>query len=241
MVQIIYSIILSYFVLGGIGFYLINRKREWEIAKKSYTKFVSYFFIIHILFFSIVLKPELFRFLSGAIIFISTIELIKLRKFNEFKQNGFFVVSIVLFAIAASGFLVFSTLQWENILFVFLILSIFDSFSQISGQLFGKRKIVPNISPNKTLGGLVGGTLFAVSSSFLLGDLYQGKSLHTVLLAFGVVVFAFLGDLAASYYKRRYNVKDFSNWIPGHGGFLDRFDSLIAGGAWSAFYIYLLS
>lgn len=241
MIKIIYAIILAYFVLGGLGFYLINRKREWEIARKSYTKFISYFFIIHIIFLSIVIRPEFFRIVSIGIIFVSFIELLRLRKFSSHKQNIFFLFSLVLFVLFALGFFIFSGLSTEVMLFVFLILSIFDSFSQISGQLFGKIKLLPTISPNKTLGGLVGGLGFALASSLLLGDLYAGTSIKTVLLAFGVVVFAFLGDIAASYYKRRYNVKDFSNWIPGHGGFLDRFDSLLAGGAFGAFYIYLLS
>lgn len=241
MIKIIYAIIFTYFVLGGIGFYIINRKREPEVAKKSYTKYASYFFIIHIIFFSIVIKPEFFRILSSGIIFFSTFELVRLVEFNVAKKDNFFILTLFVFAILAAGFFIFSGLDWEVMLFVFLILSIFDSFSQISGQLFGKKKILPKISPNKTLGGLVGGTIIAIGSSLLLGDLYEGVSLKTGLMALGVVIFAFLGDLGASYYKRKYNVKDFSNLIPGHGGFLDRFDSLIAGGAWGAFYIYLLS
>ncbi len=151
------------------------------------------------------------------------------------------MLSLLIFIFLAAGFFIFSGLPWEVMLFVFLILSIFDSFSQISGQLFGKKKIFPTISPNKTLGGLLGGAIIAIASSLLLGNLYEGVSLKTLSMAIGVVFFAFLGDLAASYYKRKYRVKDFSNLIPGHGGFLDRFDSLIAGGAWGAFYIYLLS
>ncbi|PKQ61432.1 phosphatidate cytidylyltransferase [Labilibaculum filiforme] len=241
MIKIIYVIIFSYFVLGGIGFYLINRKREPEVAKKSYTKFASYFLIIHIIFFSIIIQPEFFRFLTLGIIFCSIFELIRLRSFSYIKRNTFFVGSLVILISLSVGFFIFSGLHWKVLLFVFLILSIFDSFSQISGQLFGKKKIFPTISPNKTLGGLVGGAVIAIASSLLLGDLYEGVSFKTLAMAVGVVVFAFLGDLAASYYKRKYKVKDFSKLIPGHGGFLDRFDSLIAGGAWGAFYFYLLS
>jgi phosphatidate cytidylyltransferase len=56
----------------------------------------------------------------------------------------------------------------------------------------------------------------------------------------GILVFSFLGDMLTSYYKRKYQTKDFSKIIPGHGGFLDRFDSLIAGGAWISLMTLLL-
>jgi phosphatidate cytidylyltransferase len=59
--------------------------------------------------------------------------------------------------------------------------------------------------------------------------------------AAGIVVFAFIGDASKSYYKRRYNVKDFSNFIPENGGFLDRFDSLISGGAWVALSGFIIN
>jgi phosphatidate cytidylyltransferase len=88
---------------------------------------------------------------------------------------------------------------------------------------------------------LIGGGIVALASSILLSSLYGGTLLMSVLLAVGIVVFAFAGDLAASFYKRKFNEKDFGTIIPGHGGFLDRFDSLIAGGAWVAFCVYMLN
>jgi phosphatidate cytidylyltransferase len=65
----------------------------------------------------------------------------------------------------------------------------------------------------------------------LLKSLVEFSTLKTLLIAAGIVLFAFAGDVAASVYKRKFNVKDFSKFLPGHGGFLDRFDSMIAGGA----------
>lgn len=241
MIEIIFTIILIYFVLGGIGFYLINRNKEKEIARKSYVKFASYFVIIHVIFFSIVIQPVFFRFVAGTIIFCAFFELFKLQKFKKDAPLGLYFLTIAIFSILSTGLYLFSGLEWQLILFVFLILSIFDSFSQISGQLFGKVKILPEISPNKTLGGVIGGGLCAIGSSLLLSALYDDTILKTILFALGIVVFAFLGDIAASYYKRRHKVKDFSNLIPGHGGFLDRFDSLLAGGAWGFFYMYLIN
>ncbi|MCT4647022.1 MAG: phosphatidate cytidylyltransferase [Carboxylicivirga sp.] len=240
MIKIIYIIILSYFILGGIGFYFINRKRDKAIARKSYTKFITYFFIIHLLFFSIVIKPEYFNYLAITIVAAGVIELFRLYKKSAYKNTAFYLLSNIVFAASSIGFLYFSRLPKEMILFAFLILSIFDSFSQISGQLWGKTKLFPTISPNKTLGGLVGGTIMAIASGYLLKGLYESSVFNIVMLILGIVLFAFIGDIAASYFKRKYKVKDYSNLIPGHGGFLDRFDSLIAGGMWVAIYVQLI-
>lgn len=241
MIRTIYLIILIYFLLGGIGFFLVNRKKDALVARRSYIKFATYFFIINILFFSIIINPDVFSYLALLIIAVGFYEMFKLFRLNGYKPKGFFVLSLCIFSLLAVEFYRFTGLQKELILFSFLILSIFDSFSQITGQLWGKRKILPKISPNKTAGGLVGGAFVALASSLLLQDLYEGPALESVFMAAGVVIFAFVGDLAASFYKRKYKVKDYSNLIPGHGGFLDRFDSLIAGGAWVTFCIYVLN
>ena len=239
LIAIIYVVILAYFLLGAIGFYFINRKKEKAVARKSWTKYITYFFIINLLFFSIVLQPTVFRALSLIIIAFGMAELIMLYRKQQFRQSGFFVLSVFVFLVLSTGFWKFSGVRMELILFTFIILSVFDAFSQISGQLWGKTKIAPKISPNKTVGGTVGGALIAMASAYFLRELCTYSIEKTILLAAGIIVFAFLGDIAASYYKRRYKVKDYSPLIPGHGGFLDRFDSLIAGGAWVTLFLYI--
>jgi phosphatidate cytidylyltransferase len=116
----------------------------------------------------------------------------------------------------------------ELILFTFMILSIFDSFSQITGQLIGRKKILPRISPDKTVEGFIGGGLVALVSAILLKDLAAEPVLKAMAKATGIVFFAFIGDASKSYYKRRYNVKD-------------RFDSLISGGAWVALSGFIIN
>ncbi len=241
MIQTIYLIIFIYFLVGGIGIYFINRNKDFQEARKSYTKFITYFFIINILFFSITINPVIFRILSAFIIAAGFFELFRLYHKDKYKHTRFFLLALTVFSIFSIGFFLFSGLNKELILYSFLILSIFDSFSQITGQLWGSTKIFPNISPGKTTEGLGGGTIVAILSGLLLQKLTAGSSIEALFLATGVVIFAFAGDISASFYKRKYNVKDYSNLIPGHGGFLDRFDSLIAGGGWVAFYIYVLN
>lgn len=234
MIQTIYITILSYFLLGGIAFYFINRKLERNKARLNWVKYLTYFVIIHVLFLSIALKPSVFWYLGILIMFVGAGEMIRIFWLSGFSKKRFFGVSIVVFFLFCLGFIHFISLNNQLILFTFLILSIFDAFSQLSGQLIGKSKIVPAISPGKTLEGLIGGVIIAIASSFLLHSLIDNSLLFTTIIASGIVVFAFIGDLAASFYKRNYNVKDFSGLLPGNGGFLDRFDSLIAGGTFIA-------
>jgi len=240
MERLIYIIILSYFLLGGIGFYLINRKKEPAVARKSYTKFGVYFIIINVLFFGITIRPIVFHYIAILIVAVGLVELIRLFYHDKFKLPVFFILSLLIYAVLSAGLFVFSRAGENLVLFTFLILSIFDSFSQISGQLFGHTQIMPKISPNKTWEGLLGGIIISLASAFLLKSLFNGTTPELILFTAGTVIFAFTGDILASLYKRKYGVKDYSNLIPGHGGFLDRFDSLIAGGAWAAAGIYLL-
>jgi phosphatidate cytidylyltransferase len=241
MIYTIYFVILVYFFLGFIGFYFINRKKERKEARNSWIKFITYFFIIHILFFSITLFPVFFRIITVIIIAGGFYELFKVHREAGYYKKSFFLLSVTLFSFLSIGFYFFSSFDRQLILFSFLILSIFDSFSQIAGQLWGRRKILPKISPKKTVEGFLGGAVVAIASSYLLGKLVVVSDIETMMLATGIVAFAFLGDLAASYYKRNYNAKDFSRLIPGHGGILDRFDSLIAGAAFVAASDLLLS
>jgi phosphatidate cytidylyltransferase len=229
MILSIYLLIILYFILGGILFYIIYRKKPPEIARQSRNKYISYFVIIHILFFSIVLNPLIFHYLALLIVLAGFMEILNLFRKSGYSRKGFFSLSLVIFIIFSIGFICFSLMEAGMILFAFLVISIFDAFSQISGQLVGKRKLFPAISPNKTHEGLFGGAIIAIFSALLLEGLVGDLKIPLLLLSSGIVLFAFLGDAATSMYKRKYMVKDFSSLIPGHGGFLDRFDGLLAG------------
>ncbi|MDD4226164.1 MAG: phosphatidate cytidylyltransferase [Mariniphaga sp.] len=242
MIRTIYMIILIYFALGGVGFYFINRKKDAATARKSYIKYLVYFAIINILFFSITIQPFIFHFLTIVIILAGFIELSNLFVKSNSQHLSFFIFSIIFFSFFSFHFFYYGMLRKELSLLTFLIISIFDSFSQVSGQLFGHRKILPSISPNKTWEGLAGGAIIAIISAFLLEGLYvEGTIPEHLILTIGTIVFAFAGDILASLFKRKYQQKDFNNLILGHGGFLDRFDSLIAGGAWAAIYFQFIA
>lgn len=119
----------------------------------------------------------------------------------------------------------------ETILALFAIIWAADIFAYFCGKLIGGPKIARGLSPNKTYSGIVGGTLAGAAAGYGCGVLFQAdSSLYVSWLLIGALV-AFtglMGDLFESFLKRRFGVKDASKLIPGHGGVLDRIDSLMA-------------
>ena len=103
-----------------------------------------------------------------------------------------------------------------------------DIFAYFTGYFLGKHKLCPTLSPKKTIEGAVGGTIGTIILSCIFGYFFlNGAWVKMIILgAFGAI-FAQLGDLTASAFKRKMGIKDYGNLIPGHGGIMDRFDSVI--------------
>ena len=112
------------------------------------------------------------------------------------------------------------------ILLLFAFTWINDTFAYLTGILLGKHPLCPKISPKKTIEGLVGGFVFTIASAFLFEHLLNVKW-QIVGLSALVIICATLGDMVESRFKRYVGVKDSGKMLPGHGGFLDRFDSVI--------------
>lgn len=236
MILNVYLLILSFFLLGGIFMFLIARRKDPAESRKLWIWYSVYFIIVNILFACTVFDPSLFHYLSVLIIFAGYLELIKLFTYSGFSFKKFFVISIFIYSILAGCFYFFGLLKMELILYTLLIVSLFDAFSRIAGQLFSKRSLLPEISPGKTIEGITCGAICALAASAFLKDL-PGISLSVAFLyTAGVIASAFTGNLAASWYRRRYKAREFSKTLPGLGGILDCFCSLIAGGT----FMYLL-
>ena len=117
---------------------------------------------------------------------------------------------------------------------VFIAAWITDTFAYFTGFLFGKHKLIPKISPKKTVEGAIGGAIFCVIAFILYGIVVE-KVVDGVQFSFAVLaliglimsVVSMIGDLVASSIKRTYGIKDYGNIFPGHGGVLDRFDSIM--------------
>lgn len=118
----------------------------------------------------------------------------------------------------------------DLIMFQFAIIWATDIGAYLVGRRFGKHRLAPSISPNKTIEGAVGGILCAMVASVLyihLLDPHLSGVNHYIILAISISILGQLGDLVESAIKRHYQVKDSGTLIPGHGGVLDRFDSTI--------------
>lgn len=118
----------------------------------------------------------------------------------------------------------------DTLMYQFAVIWSTDTGAYLTGRYFGKHKLSPMISPNKTIEGFVGGVIFATIIAGIYNLLVQpnlGEINHIWLLTIAMSIFGQLGDLVESAMKRHFGVKDSGNFLPGHGGVLDRFDSTI--------------
>jgi phosphatidate cytidylyltransferase len=224
LMQIVLFTILFYIILGGVGMYFGSRKVDRSVARQRWIKYVVY-----ILITSAVVISIWFRFFFVVAILIVLFGYYELwRTSKTTKQSA---IALIVYSVMAAGFIVYA-LEFEMKLqfFIYFQVLALDAFSQVTGQLIGKIKIAPKISPTKTLEGLLGGTFFCVLSCLLTAN-WLGISLP-VALVFGLftALCGFTGDMLASFYKRKAGIKDYSKLLPGQGGFLDRFDSFITTG-----------
>lgn len=145
---------------------------------------------------------------------------------------GFFYPGLILvFAIALKE----QTLAYKNYLLILTLFGNFstDTFAYFAGKKFGKRKLCPSISPKKTIegsiGGLAGSVLIVLLVGYIISNIYNIhiEMIHLLMLGLLTGIFSQLGDLSASVIKRYCGIKDFGHLMPGHGGILDRIDSLL--------------
>jgi phosphatidate cytidylyltransferase len=202
---------LNYFIsipLAGIAYYFLWDKSN-DIPLKTFIVFGAILISIKLLFYLFSLRKTTFTssthylFLVGYIIipFILT-NYVALGKKG---YNPKILISIIV-------------LIWTN-----------DTFAYLVGKNFGKNKLFPSVSPKKTIEGFMGGVVFTCIASVLLSIFYIESTILYIWIIIAIIVsfFSTLGDLIQSKFKRVAGVKDSGNIMPGHGGILDRLDSII--------------
>ncbi len=145
-----------------------------------------------------------------------------------------FSILYIALPLALTNFLVFPSFQ-ETITYtprllvaLFVIIWVHDSGAYLVGVSIGRHRLFERISPKKSWEGAIGGTLTAILAAWFIAKYIPEISLlHWIIISVLVVVFSTFGDLTESMFKRYFGIKDSGNILPGHGGILDRFDSLL--------------
>ena len=198
--------------------------KEIMVYKNLYNRLFLSLFFFAVYFF--VYNNKYLLFFFGTFIY-----LIVLYEILKFFKKLFKFILFYLF-ISYLCFVFYFVNFFDYFIFNFFIFSIilFDIFSYFIGKFFGSNYIFKAISPKKTLEGYLGGVFFTnfllLSYFYFLNNTINIASLITLLNL--TIFISSIGDLIESYFKRQNNLKDSSTFLPGHGGYFDRFDSLIA-------------
>lgn len=185
-------------------------------------------FLVHfILFNDKPIKNSLYFLALGSFVYLMYYLLSDIN-INEF-MLGMLSISYITFPIS----FLYNLIRFENEKYVWLIFLISfatDTFAFFTGKLIGKHKLIPKLSPNKTvegaIGGMVGATIISILSNHYLQIGFEFSHILVIGITGGIA--SQIGDLFASKIKRFCGIKDFGNIMPGHGGIIDRIDSIIA-------------
>ena len=230
---IIYSV--GVFLLGMLGLkeYLDMKENEKELP--ILIKLLAYLWIPLLVLNVKVSETSVlsidFRFLTGIfLVFLLPMVLFHEKKVYSINDACYVTTGVLFIGLSMSFFITYYNMNPSLLLYLLCITVFTDTFALFTGQLIGKNKLLEVISPKKTWEGFVGGTILG---TFIAVMFYKTVINPEVILSNLILITLFLsiigqlGDLFFSAIKRHYNKKDFSNIMPGHGGILDRLDSII--------------
>lgn len=150
-----------------------------------------------------------------------------------------FLVTVSLILLVSSPLLNIDFEKFRIYMITYLVLIWgVDSAGYFIGLKFGKKKLYESVSPKKTIEGVYGSVIFTLIFGFYLSQIFEIETLLSIASSLMICFFAIMGDLIQSKIKRQLNVKDFGNWIKGHGGLFDRLDSIIF--SFPFFYIIVI-
>ena len=221
-------------VLGLIGFYEMLKARKIERDIPNIMKIVCMFAFIIIMMDNWGNKVLVFNSNDKLIltILLTVIPIVFFNKKKSYDINDalFMLGTIMFLGISFNHLVNIRVGSLYNFIYLVLITTMTDTFAYFTGRLIGKHKMCPSVSPNKTWEGFVGGLVFGTIISvvfYVCAFDFTGSVFLLVLVSMLLSVVGQLGDLVFSSIKRHYKIKDYGNIMPGHGGVLDRLDSLL--------------
>ena len=242
---IIFGLLLSYSLYE---FYRLAHKENYKIQTFLGIGISIYLFTASYLLDAHLKKSTILLGLIPIFLIVAIIELF--RKNQHSIQNIAYTFLGIIYICIPFSSLIFIATPFNNdpnlykpeiLIGLFFIIWANDSGAYLFGSWLGKTKMIEHISPKKTWEGAIGGTIVAIAISLVLFhflDILQ--PLHVVILTLITVVAGTFGDLFESMIKRHFNVKDSGTLIPGHGGLLDRFDSMLFAAPIYFIYISLI-
>ena len=233
---LIYGKIPFYIGVGVIGIIGFNEMLTLINKEKEIPKLVKYISMICFVLFILYAVNESEFVIDFKLVIISTLLMLlplifygDNKKYNS--SDAFQLLGVTLFlGISFHYLLVLRNISIHTLFYLMFITIMTDTFAHFFGVNVGKNKLCPSISPNKTVEGMLGGTLFGTFIGMVYYLTFINQSANVLLVIFTTLFLSLMaqfGDLVFSMIKRKYDVKDYGNIMPGHGGVLDRLDSLI--------------
>lgn len=224
---------------------------EWTslMAVKKLAARLLYLTLMLFIFFNALFIPITYIFVMSLIAWLcATILIIIYPRASEWWGQGFFWRGLMGILVLLPCWVAVNYIRNQNdgvnaLLFLFVLIWGADSAAYFSGKMWGKHSLAPRVSPGKSIQGLLGAITFSIIITLLALWLFQVSFqgwLWAVLLSIITVIFSVIGDLFESMLKRRVGLKDSGCLLPGHGGLLDRIDSLTAAAPIFAFGALLL-